>query len=224
MSILAWEQIWEEIFRNNEWGKYPAEDLVRFIARNFYKVEDRKSIRILEVGSGPGANVWYIAREGFSVYGIDGSPTAVKRANERLDKEVQGWNGEIIQGDFTVIPYENDFFDAVIDNESICINSFEESNKIFSEIYRVLKSNGKIFTKTFANGSWGEGTGEKVGYNSWIVSEGPLKGTGYCRFSTKEDVLDLLNNFQIEEFEYITRSYQNGEHEIKEWVVVASKK
>ncbi|MFJ8457765.1 class I SAM-dependent methyltransferase [Lysinibacillus xylanilyticus] len=221
---MAWEKIWEEIFKTNEWGKYPPEDLIRFIARNFYRVDDRKSIKILEVGCGPGANVWYIAREGFSVYGIDGSPTAIEKAKERLNKEVQGWNGEIIQGDFTVIPYEDQFFDAVIDNESICINSFEDSKKIFSEISRVLKSNGKIFTKTFATGSWGEGTGEKVGYNSWHVTEGPLNGTGYCRFSTKEDLLNLLIDFQIEEFESTTRSYNHGSHEIKEWVVVASKK
>ncbi len=27
---------WENIFSNKEWGKYPSENLIRFIARNFY--------------------------------------------------------------------------------------------------------------------------------------------------------------------------------------------
>jgi hypothetical protein len=51
-------EIWENIFSSNEWGKYPPISLVKFIAKNFYKVSDRKLVRILEIGSGPGANLW----------------------------------------------------------------------------------------------------------------------------------------------------------------------
>ncbi|EDP6584064.1 class I SAM-dependent methyltransferase, partial [Campylobacter jejuni] len=29
-------QIWENIFSQKEWGKYPSENLIRFIAKNFY--------------------------------------------------------------------------------------------------------------------------------------------------------------------------------------------
>lgn len=220
---LAWNQVWEDIYKEKEWGKYPPEDLIRFIARNFYNVENRSTIRILELGCGPGANVWYIAREGFEVYGIDGSPTAVEKANSRLNKELEGWKGEIIKGDFTVIPYQENFFDAVIDNESICINSFEDTQKIFTEILRVLKPNGKLFSKTFATGCWGDQTGVNVGYNEWIVSEGPLKGTGSCRFSSKQDLDELLKDFNIEEIEYQKRSYDDRKYEVKEWIIVASK-
>ncbi|WP_072230216.1 hypothetical protein [Campylobacter coli] len=30
---------WENIFSNKEWGKYPSENLIRFIARNLFKDE-----------------------------------------------------------------------------------------------------------------------------------------------------------------------------------------
>jgi tRNA G46 methylase TrmB len=50
-----------------EWGKYPPEHVIRFVARNFYRVPDRKYVHLLEVGCGPGANVWFMAREGFAV-------------------------------------------------------------------------------------------------------------------------------------------------------------
>lgn len=65
------KDIWDMVFSNQEWGKYPSEDLIRFIARNFYKVENRKNVKILELGCGPGANIWYLAREGFSFCGVD---------------------------------------------------------------------------------------------------------------------------------------------------------
>ncbi|AWE06397.1 class I SAM-dependent methyltransferase [Lysinibacillus sp. 2017] len=220
---MAWNEVWEEIFKEKEWGKYPPEELVRFVARNFYSAPNRRDIKILELGCGPGANVWYISREGFTVYGIEGSATAVKRANLRLNEEVIGWSGEIIQGDFSQLPYEGDFFDAVIDNEAIYVNSFEDSKKIFSEVHRVLKPNGKVFSKTFATGSWGDQTGTNVGYNEWIVAEGPLKGTGNCRFSSEEDIQELLLGFKLEGIEYQKVSYGNLEHEVKEWIVVAKK-
>ena len=44
--------IWDSIFSSKEWGRYPSEDLIRFIARNFYKAEKRSSIKILELGCG----------------------------------------------------------------------------------------------------------------------------------------------------------------------------
>jgi 2-polyprenyl-3-methyl-5-hydroxy-6-metoxy-1,4-benzoquinol methylase len=75
---MAWNSGWDDIFRKHEWGKYPSENLVRYVGRNFYTVKDRSAITILEVGCGTGANLWYLAREGFSVYGIDGSNVAIE--------------------------------------------------------------------------------------------------------------------------------------------------
>ena len=83
---MSWDRTWEKVFKENEWGKYPDENFIRFLARNFYK-KDRKNIRILEIGCGPGANIWYMAREGFDVYGIDGSSIAIERARTRLKTE-----------------------------------------------------------------------------------------------------------------------------------------
>ena len=56
---------WNRIFAERRWGQYPSEELVRFIARTFPDAEQRRESRALEVGCGPGANLWYLAREGF---------------------------------------------------------------------------------------------------------------------------------------------------------------
>src|SRR5271156_1950170 len=83
----TWDPIWEDIFCSKSWGRYPPEHIIRFIARTFSGVRDRSTIRLLEIGCGPGANIWFMAREGFSVCGIDGSATAIDRAKQRLASE-----------------------------------------------------------------------------------------------------------------------------------------
>ncbi|MEI9897627.1 MAG: hypothetical protein WDN28_28155 [Chthoniobacter sp.] len=56
MSTLpSWDPVWERLFREQEWGKYPPEHVIRFVARNFYKAPDRKQVRLLDLGGGTGA-------------------------------------------------------------------------------------------------------------------------------------------------------------------------
>jgi 2-polyprenyl-3-methyl-5-hydroxy-6-metoxy-1,4-benzoquinol methylase len=110
---MAWDIGWDEIFKEHEWGRYPPEELIRFVSRNFLHYPNHEMIKILEVGCGPGANIWFLSREGYSAIGIDGSKVAIDIAMKRLKTE--GLTAEIRVGDVTHIPYQNDFFDAVID-------------------------------------------------------------------------------------------------------------
>lgn len=220
---MTWDPVWEEVFSTYEWGKYPNEDLIRFIARNFYKVSKRKNVKILEVGCGPGANLWYIAREGFSVYGVDGSTTAIKIAKERLDREVPGWTGRLIIGDITTLPFEDELFDAVVDNECIYSNPWENSKLIYQELARVTKNNGKLYSRTFATGCWGDRTGRQVGHNAWVVSEGPLLDKGFSRFTDYEEIDELIGGFRTISVELLTRTEGNRAYEIKEWIITAEK-
>lgn len=220
---MVWDPKWEEVFQQQHWGKYPSEELIRFIARNFYHVKDRGRVRVLEVGCGPGANLWYMAREGFAVYGIDGSRSAIDQATTRLDLECPDWQGELQVGDIMSLPYADASFDAVIDIEALCCNSFEDSCRIIQEIGRVIKPGGKFFSRTFATGCWGEGTGEPIGHNAWHVSEGPLANKGYARFTDRADLPDLLQGFQLEELELLSRTMSGMQHTLKEWLIVAQK-
>ncbi len=225
-SPAGWDPVWEKVFSSQAWGKYPGEDLIRFVARNFYKAPDRKAVRILEVGSGPGANLWFVAREGFSAYGIEGSATAVAQSIKRLDDEVGGWSGKIVQGDFNRLPFADAEFDAVIDIEAIYCNAFENSRRIIAGIRRVLKPRGLFYSRTFAQGCMGDGTGEPVGHHAWKVAEGPLLGKGYSRFSDADDIERLYGEgFTIEELELNSRTvggHRSGHHVI-EWSVTARK-
>jgi len=216
---MTWDPVWEQIFQSQPWGKYPTVELIRFVAKNFYQAKDRKSVRLLEIGCGPGANLWYLAREGFTVYGIDGSATAIRIAKDRLDRECNGWQGELRTADITQLPYPDGFFDAVVDVEAIYCNDLENSKRIYRELFRVTKPQGKLISITFAAKSWGDGVGAKVSHNTWVVSEGPLSGKGMGRFTDQNDIPDLIGGFMLENLEMVTRTVNGLKNEIREWII-----
>lgn len=220
---MAWDAVWEDIFRTGTWGRYPSEDLIRFVARAYYSAPQRAEVRVLELGCGPGPNLWFLAREGFSVFGIDGSASAVEAARARLDHECPGWQGELVVGDFADLPFDDAMFDAVIDHEAVYCNDFDTSIGVYEAAHRVLKPAGRLFVRTFAQGSWGDGTGEAAGYHAWRPAEGPMGGKGFSRFSTRDDLERLLSGFRLDSVERISRTAEAGSQQVTEWIVEATK-
>jgi len=220
-----WNKGWDKIFKENEWGKYPSEDLIRFIARNYYCSPNRKDIKILEVGSGTGANLLYLAREGFDVTGIDGSKIGVEKTIKRLTEESLMAKVEV--GDIISLPFEDNSFDCVVDIECIYANSYADSRKIIAEIYRVLKTKGKFFSKTFMTGTYGDRNGKKLEgeQNTYLELYGGAlkKGYGIIRFTEEKEINDLYKDFNIVSIDYVFRSEQNRKYEAKEWIIVCSK-
>lgn len=221
-EIKSWDPIWDEVFSSQEWGKYPSENLIQFIARNFYKAK-RDEIRILEVGCGTGANLWYISREGFQAYGVDGSAVAISRAKERIISEGLHANLQIV--DIVDLPFENDFFDAIIDNECVYSNNFENTQHIFKEISRVLKPGGKFYSRTFSDEMFiGEDPTEIAELEYSDITSGPLKGKGFVRLSSKKTINVLYGKyFRIESIDYLEYTTNNENFLIKEWIVICGK-
>lgn len=222
---MAWDNTWDKIFRERPWGKYPGEDLIRFVARNFYAAEDRQAVQLLEIGCGPGANLWYMAREGFTVHGLEGSEHAVELARKRLDDECPGWRGEVRTGDIIASPYADAAFDAVIDSAAVTCNTWDTSKMIYREAARVLKPGGKLFSRTFAAGCWGDGTGARLDHWTWVVTEGPMQGTGPTRFTRADDIDELLGpDFVVDSLELLTRTMGNQAHEVREFIILATRR
>ncbi len=221
-----WDEGWNKVFTDNEWGKYPPEELVRFVARNYYNVNDRAKIKFLELGSGTGANIVYLAKEGFDATGIDGSKVGVDRTKKRLATE--NLSARLFIGDVVSLPFDDQSFDCVIDNECIYANSFAESKKIISETCRVLRKGGKFYSKTFMTGTYGDGNGEKFGNEKNTYSrirEGALrKDYGLIRFTDKDEIQELYGVFDIESVDYLIRSDKNMAYEVKEWIIFCKKK
>jgi len=219
----SWDSVWDKIFIESEWGKYPAESLIRFIAKNFYQ-KKRSEIRILEVGCGPGANLWYISREGFQAFGVEGSATAVDKARDRL--ALEGLKANIYVGDVIVLDqFENDYFDAVIDVGCLCCNNVINSKKILAEVKRVLKNNGLFYSRTLSDKTF-------VGLDAEYVSplevskatDGPLQGKGFIRLSNENSINELYGDaFCLESIDVIDYTANNQKIRVSEFIIVGRK-
>ena len=221
---MAWdEDVWERVFREREWGRYPPEELVRFVARNFYAASDRAAVKMLEIGCGPGSGTsWFIAREGFDLTGIDGSPTAVEKARKRFAAE--RLRGEFLVGAVDNLPFPDARFDAVVDVVCLACNPEAESRAIIGEVHRVLKPGGAHFSLTPRSGCWGDGSGERIDRTTLReVREGPFSALGKTRFATRESLTELYSGFRDLALEHTTHSAENETREIAHWIVTCRK-
>jgi len=218
----SWDPVWEEVFRAQEWGKYPPEYVIRFVARSFYGAPDRKAVRLLDLGCGPGACTWYMAREGFSAAGIDGSETAICRCAERLRNERLA--ADLKVGDYTRLPWTADYFDGVIDNVSLYSNRFDQCRRAVAEVIRVLKPGGLFLSCNFTNRTWGYGLGQEVEPGTFIdIREGPLAGKGLSLFMDKAKIDELYHVFAEKRVEQCSWTLGEMAHLVELWIVTCRK-
>jgi len=224
MTDTAWEKLWDGVFTGRAWGQYPPEDLIRFVARNFYKRPDRSEVRILEIGCGPGANIWYLAREGFAASGIDGSAVAIARAGKRLAGE--GLTADLKVGDVNDLTklYPAQSFDAVIDVGCLVCFTTAGIAGVLEQVRHVLKPGGKVFSRLFGNGTWGEGIGREVEPGTFTdINEGPLAGIGRVHFTSVDGARKLFAGFEDVQIETNRQSYAGRTKDVVSLIVTATK-
>jgi SAM-dependent methyltransferase len=219
-----YNEVWESIFSSRAWGRYPAEDLIRFVSREVRDVKDRTALKALELGCGPGANLWFLANEGIPFDAIDGSPSAVAQAEARLNLEHPGWQGRIEVGDFCILPADFTAYDFILDSEALACNGFDESKQLIREIHARLLDGGAFWSRTFAPGTWGVESGESIGPDLWIANEGPLEGKGPTRITRYESIPELYGEgWESINVGEITRHDGDPHQIIREWIIVARK-
>ncbi len=124
---------WDSILQKRM-AKYPSELLVRFVARNYYGVADRSKVHFLDLGSGSGANLWYLFNEGYRVTGLDGSDYAIAHIHTRIE-------------DYT-FPFKT--FDCIIDHNTLC----HVKTPPMERIRAALKEGGKFFSVAPTSETW----------------------------------------------------------------------
>lgn len=200
--------------------RYPNESLIQFLASRFFQLPEaeRRAIHILEVGCGSGANLWMMAKEGFSTYGVDSSAKALDLARKHL-AEKWGVTAELREGSFTKLPYDDRSFDVVVDIVSLQHIPLEAGSLALQEVRRVLKPGGAFFSYRLSDHSvMYEHSGGKridaVTVDNIANAELPLSGNGPVSFLSPGSARMMYKNasFEIEEIERVGRTYSDGKY------------
>jgi SAM-dependent methyltransferase len=191
--VSAFNTIWEnEIYsQGRQIGRYPYDSVVSFVFRYAPRDRERSAVNILEIGCGTGNNLWFAAREGFSVAGIDGSATAIDYARKRFAEE--GLAGDLRVGDFTSLPFEDTSFDMVIERGALVCVGRSACRRAVSEAHRVLKPGGLLFANPYSDKDSSAFSGIQIGDGLRDqITEGMLTGVGALCFYGRGDVEALF--------------------------------
>jgi len=136
------QRVWRSIFKKylqSDWiGKHTffAESVIDFFPRNG---------NLIDLGAGLGQDSRYFSLNGFKVTSVDLSKTAIRIAKELAKK--QNLKYKILKLDLSnKLPFKDESFDIVYSHLALHYWDIVETKKLFSEIYRILKTGGIFAT------------------------------------------------------------------------------
>lgn len=167
--------------------RYPWDAVVSFVFRHAPRDRPRGETRILEVGCGTASNLWFAAREGFQVSGVDGSESAIVAARKRFAGD--GLSADLRVADFTDLPFPDRYFDLAIDRGALTCSGYGHARNAVLELHRVLRPGGKFLFNPYSDrhSSAVSGRAGPDGLRVEITS-GSLVGAGQICFYGKAAV------------------------------------
>jgi cyclopropane fatty-acyl-phospholipid synthase-like methyltransferase len=110
---------------------------------------------VLDVGCGTGENAIYLAERGLAVTGIDGAPTAIRKARAKAKSRGLDLRFEVADALDLSLPKP---FDTVIDSGLFHVFSDDERTRFTASLGRVVRPDGTYFMMCFSErepGDWG---------------------------------------------------------------------
>ena len=219
------DPIWDKIYGEGwQLNRYPFSSIVSVICRNFATRDSNKPApKILEIGCGAGNNLWFAAREGFSVTGLDASKPALNFAKSRF--EMDSLEGKFDLGDFTELPYEDNYFDFAFERAALNQAPKPAAKLAVAEVARVLKKGSLFYSEIYSDRSTSRGILGKDGLLHDV--QGPFSGVGQIGFYSKSEIMSLFSeHFNLHSLQHSeTLDLLNGPIEVQaHWSVTAKVK
>lgn len=180
---------WEEAYTRGEFLNQKSHPEMNRITELFKK---RNLRRILDLGCGTGRHVIYLANRGFDVYGLDIAPTGLANTIHTLNK--RGLTAHITLHDMITLPYDSQYFDAVISVQVIHHNKLKEIKKTVHEITRVLAPNGLIWITVPVSKHFTRF--KEIESNTFVPLDGLESGLPHHYFK-QDEFADLFHCFSI---------------------------
>lgn len=220
---MVTSEVWDKQYREKGYFiKYPDENLIRFMAKYFYNTPDRKKVKILDIGSGVGRNTIYLAKEGYSAFGLEATDSGIEVSKKRL--ELEGINAGFKKGNSTKIPFPEEYFDTVVDIQAIPHNTYKEIKEILQEVKRVLKPNEMLFAKMVSTQDRSFKKGREIEKHTLDdIREGTFVDAGVTHFFDFAELKSLMAIFTEINIEYTETAFNNMKEKSAYWLVTAKK-
>ena len=147
MTELLWET---EIYAAGKFPRAPYDTVASFVYRNAAP-GPRENVRILELGCGAGNNLWFLASEGYSVAGTDGSRRAIEYAKCRLAES--GFRADLRVENFPDLGFDSSSFDLAFERAALSYVTPEVAAQTIREVHRVLAPGGRFFFNPYSGQS-----------------------------------------------------------------------
>jgi len=207
--------IWDEQYAKGEGLRWwPEQSLVECLGRRYPDGAYGKVA--LELGCGNGRNLWALLEADFTVVGIDASKPALDQAMRLLARRwspyasvhLQTWRLEHVALP-TLYPEADSCFDLVVDIQTIQHLQWVDHPAVYSEVARVLKPGGILFTMHWARG-----------HAKYIYPAHPELGD-----IDAQDQRDLMNRcgLVVQHTNLVSRTYSNAQYQAT-WAVIEAVK
>jgi SAM-dependent methyltransferase len=149
------------------------------------------SLRVLDVGCGPGTLSLRLARRCQAVWGVDVTPEMIAVAEQKLAAEPA--NACFQQADACDLPFDDHTFDAVVSVNAL--QAMDQPDKALGEMRRVLRPGGELLLIAYCYGD--SSLSENNSLLDWAVKYG---GKTIWHSFTFDQLVGLL---EIREFDVV---------------------
>ncbi len=180
------------------------------------KSEAKPNEVCIDLGSGRGTDVLRLAEEvgeGGFVYGIDVTEEMIRKAISTASK-MGVENVKFILSDLEAIPLEDEIANLIISN--CTLNHVSNKQKVWSEIYRLLKNGGRFVISDIYSSA---PVPEEYANDPAAVAE------CWAGSITRDEYIKIIKNTGFKDFKILEESkpYPKGKIEVSSFTITARK-
>jgi SAM-dependent methyltransferase len=164
--------------------------------------------RVLDIGCGTGSTVLQCIERGYEAAGIDISPTAVKRARERLLRK--GCSADVLVHDAREGLDRIGNFDCILLHHVLDALCSDDRARVVRGCRELLGPGGLISFQDFSVDDVRYGSGETVEDDTFVKGSGIL-----CHFFRTKEVMDLFPDMEVLELDTVRWRQGAGKNKVE---------
>jgi SAM-dependent methyltransferase len=190
--MTGWQKLWKDPGVVAMWEQFPPLPQVIEMSDRLAAAGGR---RVLDIGCGLGRHTLLLAARGFEVTGTDYSPGALAACRRSLAGA--GLTADLLQLDFTEMPFPDGHFDGVVASHVIHHCDGPTLRRILRLVTDKLAPGGWLVWAMPSIRHWRFGTGVETDPGTF-VDEQHWEGSVPHHYCREEEVRELLRDYTIE--------------------------